>query len=301
MASDGAIRYAYLKAGNAVEEVRRLGPAPTDLPDGGPDAYLAHFLKVAAGQRALVMSVHFGAGSANLTATDKDESVKLGNVVVRSYYWYSRLFSRLGKIGTRPLGTFVTRIWTSVKIFYHLAAFRPHRVLCGLAGFPLWAAFLSTRLLSIPLICSRHTRFVTSSEPWYRRAVATVDERIMRRAAAVVCHGPYLRQQVIELGIAPERVIDFAWGFRDMQQSPRMIHRKLNGGGTYKVVLFLGRIESNKGIFDLLDACEPILRSNPAVRLVYAGNGNYLDRLRAKVAHRSLTGAVMLPRNDSSR
>lgn len=38
------VRYAYVKANNVVEEVKRVLQREGQLPEGGPDAYVAHFL-----------------------------------------------------------------------------------------------------------------------------------------------------------------------------------------------------------------------------------------------------------------
>jgi glycogen(starch) synthase len=47
------------------------------------------------------------------------------------------------------------------------------------------------------------------------------------------------------------------------------------------VVLFVGRLEIEKGVFDLLSACKDLLSALPSARLVLAGNGKDRERLKA--------------------
>ena len=54
----------------------------------------------------------------------------------------------------------------------------------------------------------------------------------------------------------------------------------------------MGRIEENKGIFDLLNAARMFLHQNSNVRLVYAGDGGQLRRLRNEIDSMKLSMSV---------
>lgn len=56
--------------------------------------------------------------------------------------------------------------------------------------------------------------------------------------------------------------------------------------------LFLGRLDPEKGLFELLDAFAVVIGRHPAVRLTIAGEGPALERLRERVAELGLGRAV---------
>ena len=62
-----------------------------------------------------------------------------------------------------------------------------------------------------------------------------------------------------------------------------------------ETVLFLGRLERAKGVFELVEACAVLRPRHPKLRLVLAGQGEDADEVRALVAARRLTDVVALP------
>lgn len=64
--------------------------------------------------------------------------------------------------------------------------------------------------------------------------------------------------------------------------------------GSPATVLFLGRIERAKGVFDLLDAFAALRRERPQLRLVVAGRGSDEAKLRAAAAAAGVGDAVDL-------
>jgi glycosyltransferase involved in cell wall biosynthesis len=57
-------------------------------------------------------------------------------------------------------------------------------------------------------------------------------------------------------------------------------------------ILYVGRIEWNKGVFTLLDAFAGVLRSHPNARLVLAGEGAHLDRLKSEARRQGIDGSM---------
>ena len=57
-------------------------------------------------------------------------------------------------------------------------------------------------------------------------------------------------------------------------------------------LLYLGRIEIEKGVTDLLDAFETLRATRPSLHLVFAGGGGKLSLLKDEIARRGLDGAV---------
>lgn len=58
--------------------------------------------------------------------------------------------------------------------------------------------------------------------------------------------------------------------------------------------MFVGRIEEQKGVFDLLDACEEVLTDMPDVFLVYIGKGSVHEELQRRSERMGLKDKVRL-------
>lgn len=281
------MRYTYVKHNNIVREFLRVGPDPKKIPQGGPDAYVAHFMHLVGDQPALLMSVHgFN--------PEKDEYIERGNVTVHSFYWFSRILKPLGNISKRPLGTFLPRLTKSLIMFWKLVKFRPDRVLCWQTSFPLWAVYLASQVVGAKFVYCRHTRISGGKDQWYQRITKKLDAWIMRHAPAVVCNGPYLKDQLLEIGVKPERIFEFNWSFRHLliESAERVSIQQLDVNDNRRMILFIGRIHSHKGVFDLLNACTDRLLRDQSVVLAYAGDGAHLEELRTEVGKRGLNDKV---------
>ena len=65
--------------------------------------------------------------------------------------------------------------------------------------------------------------------------------------------------------------------------------------GSKKLVLFLGHLYADKGVYDLLEAFTIIASTDPEARLVLAGEGPEYERLRERADQLGLEGVVDLP------
>lgn len=266
-------RTVYVKAGDVVKHFERL-PSLRDIRvTGGPDIFPYEFLQAAGQDRVLLLSRHRR----------------------RARYRQGDLEARVYDGGKGALGKILKRGLVFGRVFFRILAFRPGRVLCGCMGGMLWASFMAARIRSVPLVVASHGR-VATSEPWHKRLGQRIDHWCIRNADAVICHGPYLRQQVTGIGVPPEKLIEFDVGFEDVEMWGKDGCDDLLGcrGDDNEIILFVGRIETEKGVFDLLDACAERLRSDGRVELVYAGDGAQLGRLRESVHRLGLRGRVRL-------
>jgi len=282
------MRYAYVKENNVVREFLRIDPGKT--PEGGPDAYVAHFMRLVGGQPALLMSVHgFN--------PEQDESLKRDNAVLHSFYWFSKILKPFGSISKRPLATFFPRFAKSSIIFWKILRFRPDRVLCWQAAFPLWAVYFASRMVGARFVYCRHTRIQGGKDRWYQRVTKALDRWIIRHAPAVVCNGPYLRDQLLQIGVKAERIHEFNWSFRHLltnnavnsDNAPTEMADIYEG---HRVILFIGRVHSHKGVFDLLSACSTRLLRDKTLVLAYAGDGAHLEELRHEADRKGLSDRV---------
>jgi len=275
--SNSEVRAAYIKFNNAVQEVIRVRSMRADSLDGGPEAYVENFLRITNPNPVLIISFH--------RFPKKDEFFKDDRIEAVSYYWAPKISA----------SSLLSRMVATLKMTRRLIRFRPTRILCAYASFPLWVCYLLSRIYSIPLVCSRHTRFQTKDDPLYRRFEGAIDRWVFRRAAGVLCHGPYLRQLIIDMKVEPSRVFEFNWAFKHFKVDHAV---DIAGGDIFNspeatILLFIGRIQSYKGVFDLLEACTDRLRRDSSLRLVYAGVGTDLDLLKKAIADGDLGKQVL--------
>jgi len=274
--SSAEIRHAYVKNGDVVNQLLAIGENQAKVPSGGPNAFLAEFLFNAGRQPLLLISN--SVRNAHYSSGNIDAWVFLGRTAF-----------------LHPYGTALVRVIAFCKILLRLFKFKPDRILCGTLGFSLWACFIYTRAFSIPLVHSLHNRLDYIDLPWYKRPATQLDKFILRRISRVICHGPFLKQQLRDIGIQETAIAEFDCGFRDMWEQIENLHEMdvLSEQKNYKTVTFLGRMEYSKGIFDLLMACADRLAEDKGLRLVYIGDGPDLPDLKNKVHSLNLERQVL--------
>jgi glycosyltransferase involved in cell wall biosynthesis len=119
----------------------------------------------------------------------------------------------------------------------------------------------------------------------------------MKRATFVVTKSEHLRERAIQTGINPDKVRTVRNGC-----NPAVFHLADRGAarlelaldGQADLVLFVGRLDSAKGIFELLDAFALLASRRPNLRLAYVGDGPGADHLRSKAIGLGLETRVLL-------
>lgn len=255
---------AYVKNGDAVAELAATADLSA-LPDGGPHAYVAHFRAFARDMEALVVSVD---------APGPDSTLTREGLTAMT-------------LSARPA--------LPVRALVLAGAVRRHRpqvVICGLMGPLLWTTAVACRLCRARLVLSCHNRPLATAGALGALRNA-LDAACMRRAAAVIHHGPYTRDELLSLGVARDRLHEFNWGFTDLP-SLAAGHDGSAGDRRQRTVLFVGRLTAQKGVFLLLDALAPRLRDDSALELRFAGQGDAHDALAKRIADLGLTRSVHL-------
>ncbi|QKT02466.1 glycosyltransferase family 4 protein [Ectothiorhodospiraceae bacterium 2226] len=268
----GQGRLVYCKNGDVAAELAALGDRPAQV-TGGPHHYIGTFLQWSEDQPVLLLSFNRHSGS-HRTARAR----------ARTLHWGPRRNPLLGPFA--KLRMFLT---TAARIL----AFRPSWVLCAASGPPLWACYAAARMLGVPFVHTRHGRFGGGSRRWNRQLETWLDGWVILHAHAVICHGPYLREQLLALGVPRARLLEFNLSYRylDAHRAPR--EAPSDAGG--RTVLFVGRLQKAKGVFDLLEAMLPRLQADPRLRLVYAGGGPDLARLRERAAAAPCARQIEVP------
>jgi len=260
------MRTAYLKGGDVVRHFESIASAGGGAVTDGPDLFINEFMKTSDAEHLLLLSRH----------RRHERYTGKGITAV--------VFNGDGWLVVKALRR--TRIF--LEVLRDLLRFRPDRVLCGRKGNLLWASFVVSRVLGVPLVFSTHTRIWSDADSWSKRLALAVDHWCMRRANFVLCHGPFLREQLLAVGVDADRIIEFDVSFDGFVED-----RESEGQGEADAtVLFSGRIEKEKGVFDLLEAFIEISREDERVRLVYAGDGSQLPALKNLVRKRGLQHRV---------
>jgi glycosyltransferase involved in cell wall biosynthesis len=131
---------------------------------------------------------------------------------------------------------------------------------------------------------------------WFKKICSIIDLWVIRKLPAVISHGPYLKNQLIKAGIAPQYIYEFDVSFEDLikQAEQSNVNCKDLEISEEKVILYMGRIELDKGVIDLLEATSNRLKSDDKTLLIYAGKGSQEEMLAREVESRDLNNKVKL-------
>jgi teichuronic acid biosynthesis glycosyltransferase TuaC len=126
----------------------------------------------------------------------------------------------------------------------------------------------------------------------------------MKRATFVVTKSEHLRQRAIQMGISASKVRTLRNGcdpdvFRMGDRSAA--RGQLSIDDKDEIVLFVGRFDDKKGIFELLDAFASLASHRPNLRLAYVGDGPGGEQLRNKSKHLALEQRIFFPGPCSSQ
>lgn len=270
-------RYLYIKNGDVVSQIKELGWPLKEVPDGGPNAFLADFLRHVIGDQVMLIG-----------CSNNNERYKEANISARNH--------QCGKSDRSKAVSIFYHIKTIINAFVQMVRYKPTKIICGRTGYMLWQAYILSRLWSIPMVHSRHNRVMSPSSGMIRKIIENVDAAIIRRCEGVVCHGPYLKRELQDIGVEPSRLFEFDSGFKDIVEMAAKVKlpKQLNEDENRLVIAYVGRIEENKGVFDLLEASERLILDNPNLLLVYAGDGSAMKRLSEIVVEKKLQENVVM-------
>ncbi len=138
----------------------------------------------------------------------------------------------------------------------------------------------------------------TSRENSLRYRVSRqLENRVFRRADAVVCICKGIRQDLVARGIPEQRITIVPNAvdperFQATSQRDAELESRLGLAGE-PVIGFIGSFYRYEGLMLLLDAMPRILSQNPDTRLLLVGGGQDAERLRKKAAALGITDRVI--------
>lgn len=263
-------RIIYIKGGRAIEEANRLIPRIGELPDGGPDKFLLAVLHFA--KDATFRLVSLG---------PETMRTRIGNREVVEYGARSESRNKL----QRRLA-FLT---SSLALLIDSIRFRPTRLLCGLDGPIGLFAWLAARLTGAQFVFLGHSALAMPSTSLpYKLA----NRFLCRHADKVIAHGPFVRDEAIRLGAHDNNVIEFNNALDKEHIELIQTFPAKPEFPEKHVIVYVGRIEADKGVIDLFEACQQLPDGTP-YELRYIGEGSALPILRQRIESASLGSKIM--------
>ena len=182
----------------------------------------------------------------------------------------------------------------ALSLFISALRFRATHALID-SGTTHWFALGLFRLAGIALIPNFHnTCWPAGHEPQgaFKRAIMRLDGFVFRHGvSAALGVSPECGRQINQLTGGRTPFFDYRAQFvsGDFGALPRPVL------ASPMRIVFAGRVEANKGVFDILTICELLSARRPG-RFVFdiCGTGSAFDALAAQVAARRLNGPVTL-------
>ena len=150
------------------------------------------------------------------------------------------------------------------------------------------------RLFGIRLVLSLHNTLWPAHRPPTRRErlVGWLNGWLFRRAARVIGVSATITAQVRAVAGPAART---AVQVPQYKEANAHAFRVRASDAPLRDILYLGRIEENKGVFDLLDSFTRICRYRPDLRLRFVGSGGALEALRARAAGTIAADRIEVP------
>jgi teichuronic acid biosynthesis glycosyltransferase TuaC len=197
---------------------------------------------------------------------------------------------------------YIPKIGVPVAVPLYLASLAPYRALIRAADVILgtWAypdgcaAILAARTFGKPCVVKVHGTDVNTIAK--RPSVRAILRRVLPRADALVSVSAALSEELEGLGVPRAKIHLVRNGVDKGVFAPHdkgEARRALGVAESAKVVLFVGRLESGKGIAELLEAFPRVRARVEDALLVVLGEGAWTARL-AKAAAES-GGAIVAP------
>lgn len=265
------MKWLYIKNGDVVEQFQQYLKNGKKVSEGGPGAFVEDFLQMTDDQPTVMISCH-----------NVNRVLEEGLVKARVYPLHIGFNGALGKL--------IAAWQVTLLVLIKVVRFKPDRIVCGRTGFLLWLSYVYSSIFHIPLIHSRHNRVIEDGGGGLVKIRRYIDSYVLRRLKASICHGPYLKQELLDVGISLSKVVEFDVGYSanmeafSIEYIPEMLHKDIE----FKWVTFVGRVQRNKGVFDLLNAMENILTKSKNIRLLFLGDGPDLIELKKEISSKNL-------------
>jgi glycosyltransferase involved in cell wall biosynthesis len=266
----------YVKGGYAVEEGDRLVKQRGKVLKGGPDQFFLAVLSIIP-KDAFIRVVTFGR---------EGRSKKIDRIELIEYSIRKVTQSKFLK--SLYYGSVLLKFIISSLIY------RPKVILCGMDGPIGIAALISAKLSGIKFIFSAHNDL---HGPQVSNLYKILNKYLVTLSDQIIVHGEFLADQVLSYGVSKNKFFSYASSpdeaELDLINDLKNQQVKRGDGQTKKkTILFVGRMEEDKGIFDLLDAF--CLAKLDNTELLYIGDGSLLTNIRELVLKKNIQNVQFL-------
>lgn len=167
--------------------------------------------------------------------------------------------------------------------------YKPDLILCGIDGPFAFITFVLARVLGARFVLLAHNALALPSASLpYRLAHGF----LCKHADQIVAHGPFVSGEARKLGAPESILVEFNNG---LDPADRSLIDKLPAypvsENTTPRILFLGRIEEDKGALDLLTAFS-LLPHECRAHLVFIGSGGAVEALEQYIRTMGLEGSA---------
>jgi glycosyltransferase involved in cell wall biosynthesis len=269
-------RLAYIKFNDVVVEMQGITTYQRSKVSNGPLNYIVNFLQWADQRESLVISFD---SLDNKTKTFKSRNVTaktIGNTLKKKCF------------GSQ-LCNFLQTMFEIFCVFNLLRSFKPTWILCARAKGALIGCYLYATFFKTPIVITRHGSVDIRKKKKLVKFLSKLTFFLIKKAKAVICHGPYLRDQLLSQNIDHNKIIEF-----NLSYSNLLLQQKSEKTVTNKAILYLGRLYESKGAIDIFNACEKLLHDCENVKLVYAGDGDCFAKLKEMAESHNLKEKVTL-------
>jgi glycosyltransferase involved in cell wall biosynthesis len=150
-------------------------------------------------------------------------------------------------------------------------------------------------LAGVPVVTSLHNTTMRTSQKRMLSSLETFALRYLVKHVVAVGWGTAEAHRA-RLGGVPIEVIPNAVSIPQPSapETRQATRSTLLGDPTPSVLLYVGRLEPQKGLFDLLDAFSQVLEVHPGTRLLIAGSGAIESQVRVRVKDLGLEKGVKM-------
>ena len=173
----------------------------------------------------------------------------------------------------------LTKCWNSYDIVHAHSHLFFSTVLCALAR----------KFRSTPLVVTNHGLVSQTAPGWLQRLyLPTVGKWVFRTADAIICYTETERDQVVDLGVSPEKIHVIHNGIDISVFAPS------TSSSSKKQILWIGRFTPGKGVEYLLKGFQAFAQEFPDHTLAMVGRGPLKDDFAKMILEMGLEKKVVL-------
>jgi glycosyltransferase involved in cell wall biosynthesis len=266
------MKILYIKGGRAIEEAGRLFYRIGELPAGGPDKFLLAVLYYS--RTKILRLASFGPETKRTKIEGRD---------VIEYGAYSTDKSVLSRR--------LKYIRSIISFSLDTLRFKPMQILCGVNGPFAIFVWLVARLTQAKFtFCAHNALALPSLSLLYRMS----NRFLCKYSDIIIAHGPYVSNEAMSLGGKKDSVIEFNNGLDYEHEA--LINALPQKNGVKRdnfLILYVGRLEINKGVIDLFSAFNK-LPSDKNINLCFIGEGGSASVLANLIRDHQLSDRVTI-------